>query len=393
VADSLIGGFSLQPPQSGDVFAAERDLTVTTVAVAANVVTITTSTPHGLVVGQPIAVAGVTAGATGVNSATPSTDTVASVVSATQFTYNHTATTFTSAASGGTVKANLAPSLTQLRAVMEQVDTFNTAGSTAVTIPTWAKTVDCHVIAGGCGGGSGRRGAAASVRCGGGGGAGGGYSFATLSVADLLAVASTVNVTSGAGGAGGAGQTVDSTNGTAGTVGGTSYVGPSPATAYVRATPGVQGSGGTATTGVGGAAGTGTFNTASGASASTTGGVGGSGGATAAPSGGGGGGGITSADAASAGGSAGGIDTRALVTAPAGGAAGANGSTGAGIFSTSPLPGFGGGGGGGSTTAPGTGGAGERGGGGGGGGASLNGVTSGAGGAGGAGIITLIWRG
>jgi len=122
---------------------------------------------------------------------------------------------------------------------------------------TWTKPtgnyrmviVDC--IGAGGGGGSGRsQSAPASTYFGGGGGGQGGRSIVMLNYA---ALPSTVSVTVGAGGPGGAGASSNA-NGNDGSPGGDSFFG-----AYVAATGGVNGGGGSTTSGTGGRCGGGTL--------------------------------------------------------------------------------------------------------------------------------------
>jgi hypothetical protein len=274
-----------------------------------------------------------------------------------------------------------------LGVVSPDVQTFTATGTW--TKPTNAKTVKVLLISPGGGGGSGRRGAAGTVRCGGGGGSGGMVIQREFDATDL---SSTVTVGVPVGGSGGAAITVDDTNGASPSNPSGSGFG-----AYLLASAGLFGSGGTATNGIAGSAfsGGGPSTAGAGASASTTGGNGvgslpGLFGAAGAPSGGG----ITSANVAgtgangngsytglyAAGGAGGTVDT----TAPAAGT-GANskgspgGSSGSGAASIT-------------TTAQSGANAGATcyGAGGSGGGASLNGNASGAGGAGGSGYALVI---
>ncbi|MGW1892157.1 glycine-rich domain-containing protein [Streptomyces sp. NPDC002004] len=250
------------------------------------------------------------------------------------------------------------------------------------TMPTGAKNVLIHLIAGGGGGGSGRRGVAGSVRCGGGGGAGAAAFHATFQASVL---SSSVSITVGTGGSGGAARTTDDTDGAAGSSGGATTFG-----TYARTGSSGGGSGGTASSGTGGGGAVGSTAGVSGAAASTTGATGGNGspGVLAAASGAAGGG-ITSGNTASSGGQGGanGASNAGL----AGSAGGSNPTSPADVATGSGLAGGGGGGGAGSTTGAGQTGAagGLYGGGGGGGGASVNGSASGAGGNGANGIAII----
>ena len=279
------------------------------------------------------------------------------------------------------------------RPVTEQVAVYATPGSSTWTKPTWAKTIEAHVIQAGAGGGSGRRGAAASVRCGGGGGGAGGYSFATFAASALPA---TVNVTVAGGSAGGAAVIVDSTNGNAGANPSTSFFGVSTTDNYVRASNPGGGSGGSATAGAGGIGSFALHSGANGAAASTSGGVGAAAGTTNVGAAGGAGGGLTTGDVAAAGGAGGQSLMRYGVLGGTAGAVGVAGGAGAGgLTNSSGSLGLGGGGAGSHASLAGVAGGagGSPGGGGGGGASSVNGVASGAGGAGGDGRIIIISRG
>ncbi len=266
---------------------------------------------------------------------------------------------------------------------------FTATGANTWTRPAGAKFVEVVVVAGGGGGGSGRRGAAGSARVGGQGGAGGGWARQVF-LASLLSATETATV--GAGGAGGAAVSADNTNGNAGTTGGNSSFG-----AWLRATGGTAGDGGTNTTPTTTTAGFGLSD--GGGGGRVSGSSDGIGGASRMGGGGGGqGGGITAADAYGTGTSVSiGAGGTAAVGSRAGGTAGTDGSTagGAGTAATAnDASGGAGGGGGGANTAAAAfigGVGGIYGGGGGGGGASVNATgASGAGGAGGNGIVIVI---
>jgi len=271
------------------------------------------------------------------------------------------------------------------------IQTFTYTGATTTwTMPTGAKMIEVHIVAGGGGGGSGRKGAAGSVRCGGGGGSGGGYSRMVYSAA---MISSPVTLYVAGGGTGGVARTADNSDGATGNNGEVGYFGP-----YLKANYGYSGSGGTATTGTGGASGSGNFGVSQAAgTASVTGGAG----VTPANGGycgsGAAGAGLTTSDVASNGAS-GGVQPWYYNGTTAGGSAGTTGGTlsgGNGIQVPGMWVGTGGGSGASSKTTgtnAGAGGVGFYGGGGGGGGASQNGASnnSGAGGNGGSGVIVVI---
>jgi len=284
---------------------------------------------------------------------------------------------------------------------------------------TWTKPTGsyrfCRImcIGGGGGGGGGRKGAAGTLRYGGGGGGGGG-----VTVTEFLfsVMASSYDVTVGAGGAGGAGQTTNSTDGNDGNYGQPSYVGASATSSICGAGGGYVGRGGS-TVDMDMAGGY-----SSGGAGTHTGGNGGAGrqfsgqdagswrfaadgGTNMSPAqllaggagGGGGGAGITAADVAGTFGGRGGVSGQHGADTGAGGATGGSlvASTGE-SYTTSGFQWGGGGGGGGAANTSGTNtwsdgaGGGSYGGGGGGGGAQNNSGTAGAGGDGADGIV-VIW--
>jgi hypothetical protein len=261
-----------------------------------------------------------------------------------------------------------------------EVTVFNASGP--YVVPSWARSVEAIVVAGGGGGGAGAFGAS-GARFGGGGGGGGGVSFATWSAAR---VAAGLDVVVGAGGAGG-------TTGNGG--GGSGSIIYRGAQVLVKAIGGSGGGVGTAVSGPGGAAGLGATSTNPGGASSITitAEAGGSLGRTDAPGGGGGGGGLNASSVARAGGP-GGDGGLCTATCPGG----AGGTAAAGAVGSSPVDvllqwaGGGGGGGGAATSGAGwAGGAGGPGGGGGGGGAGV--TAGGQGGAGGSGLVWLIANG
>ncbi|MGV9008497.1 DUF2793 domain-containing protein [Brevundimonas sp.] len=257
------------------------------------------------------------------------------------------------------------------------VTVFNASGS--YVVPSWARSIEAIVVAGGGGGGAGAFGAS-GARFGGGGGGGGGVSFATWLASK---VAAGLDVVVGAGGAGGT-----TGNGTGGS-GSVVYLGPK---VMVKALGGGGGGLGTAASGAAGTPGLGATSTNSGGSSSitTTADAGGSFGRTDAPGGGGGGGGLNASAVARAGGAGGdgGVCTMTCVGGTGGtGAAGAVGSS----PGDAQLQWAGGGGGGGGAAISGAGWAGATGGPGGGGGGGGAGISSGGqGGAGGSGLVWLV---
>jgi hypothetical protein len=273
--------------------------------------------------------------------------------------------------------------------------------STTLAIPTSGHTrMRARLFGAGGGGGSGRRGATGAIRGGGGGGGSGAVTEVEYSIADLLALGSTLTITVGAGGGGSGARSSNDTDGGSGTSGGTSSLAIS-GTTIAAAAGGSGGSGGTSaaggSAGNGGSAGAtaGGANGGAGSNGSAAGSNGSSGGSI--PGAGAGGGGISAANAVTAGG-AGGSGGRAWTSAGStatGGTAGDTTPSAGGAGSSSFVggaPGNGGGGGGAhASSAGGAGGNGSRGGGGGGGAGSTNGANSGAGGIGGDGYIELVF--
>lgn len=270
---------------------------------------------------------------------------------------------------------------------------YTAAGSNAVTIPTGATWCDIEIQGNGGPGGGGRRGAASSNRGAGGGGAAGGRVWRRFSVAELLALGSTLTLTIAAQASGGAGATTDSTNGSAGTAAAanTAAIG---ATTILTAPSGAAGVAGTTSSGTGGVATSWVYTGGDGGAGSTSAAVVG-GTAMVAAGGGGGGGGISNTNSR-VGGAAGGVGDYAmdLASGPAGGSSA--GSAGTSATGRSVLASGSGGGGGAAgdtagTVPGGVGGDGVGGGGGGGGGGATNGANGGNGGKGGVGWIRVVF--
>lgn len=270
---------------------------------------------------------------------------------------------------------------------------YTAAGSNAVTIPTGATWCDIEIQGNGGPGGGGRRGAASSNRGAGGGGAAGGRVWRRFSVAELLALGSTLTLTIAAQASGGAGATTDSTNGSAGTAAAanTAAIG---ATTILTAPSGAAGVAGTTSSGTGGVATSWVYTGGDGGAGSTSAAVVGST-AMVAAGGGGGGGGITNTNSR-VGGAAGGVGDYAmdLASGPAGGSSAGSAGTSATARSVLASGAGGGGGAAGDTAgsvAGGVGGDGVGGGGGGGGGGATNGANGGNGGKGGVGWIRVVF--
>lgn len=270
---------------------------------------------------------------------------------------------------------------------------YTAAGSNALTIPTGATWCDIEIQGNGGPGGGGRRGAASSNRGAGGGGAAGGRVWRRFSVAELLALGSTLTLTIAAQASGGAGATTDSTNGSAGTAAAanTAAIG---ATTILTAPSGAAGVAGTTSSGTGGVATSWVYTGGDGGAGSTSAAVVG-GTAMVAAGGGGGGGGISNTNSR-VGGAAGGVGDYAmdLASGPAGGSSAGSAGTSATARSVLASGAGGGGGAAGDTAgsvAGGVGGDGVGGGGGGGGGGATNGANGGNGGKGGIGWIRVVF--
>lgn len=282
---------------------------------------------------------------------------------------------------------------------------YTSAGTTSnIDIPTWATSFRAFLCGGGGGGGGGARNDTSGANCtGGGGGTGGGVvNTHAWDVADMLAVATQISVTVGAGGTSGAGATSTGSAGSSGGTGGASYIihNSKRIVEAVGGNPGGAGQNGS-TAGTGGTAlsANQAYNQWS-ANVGAAGGAGNSAGADAVnnannPGPGGGGGSLGAADATRDGGDGGlghltfGGGNR---TDPAGGVG--NGDAGDAASSSGFLRGqLGDGGGGGASHPSGVGGAGGNGyrGGGGGGGGAGRGGNGGAGGVGGDGYVLLMF--
>jgi hypothetical protein len=266
---------------------------------------------------------------------------------------------------------------------------YSTPGSTTVSVPAGAISLDVICVGGGGGGGSGRKGAVSSNRYGGGGGAAGCVSIGSFSVSDLGNPAN-ITVEVGAGGAGGASKSANGSSGDSGTNGQPSQLIVSGVT-IITASGGTGGNGGTNINGAGGS-----ITAARGDFIPNSGGSGQSGAGNSAtnstgrqPGSGGGGGGINSSNTTAIGGGGGSACYGLIAGTTGGNGAGANGVN----PSNGQITGGGGAGGGTVSGVRADGGNGGNLGGGGGGGAAGtdSSIDSGKGGDGGNGLVKLVW--